>query len=131
MWPSSAHKESSGPRRMDSRESRVPESDPYRSKPAHGFREPNVTPAQQHSRRGSSLSLLSDAPIELPFEPGELIGGKYEVGELIGAGGMGYVVAAKHVDLGESVALKFLRREALAHDELVMRFATEARAAVR
>jgi serine/threonine-protein kinase len=118
---------------MDSRESRAPHSDPYRSKPAHGFREPsfNVTPAQQHQGRASSLSLLSDAPIELPFEPGEIIGGKYEVGELIGAGGMGYVVAAKHVDLGESVALKFLRREALAHDELVMRFATEARAAVR
>ena len=47
------------------------------------------------------------------------------------AGGMGFVVAAKHIDLGESVALKFLRREALVHDELMLRFATEARAAVR
>ena len=74
---------------------------------------------------------LSEKPIELPFAAGEIIGGKYEVGNLIGAGGMGFVVAARHIDLGESVALKFLRREALAHEELVMRFATEARAAAR
>ncbi|HEX3597442.1 MAG TPA: serine/threonine-protein kinase, partial [Polyangiaceae bacterium] len=85
----------------------------------------------QHYHASPSLEPLSDKPIELPFSPGEIIGGKYEVGELIGAGGMGFVVAAKHVDLRESVALKFLRREALAHEELVMRFATEARAAVR
>jgi serine/threonine-protein kinase len=78
-----------------------------------------------------SLEPLTDGPIELPFAPGDIIGGKYEIGSLIGAGGMGYVVAAKHVDLGESVALKFLRREALAHEELMLRFATEARAAVR
>src|SRR5215470_5843998 len=84
---------------------------------------------QRHA--SPSLEALTDGPIELPFTPGEIIGGKYEVGNLIGAGGMGYVVAAKHVDLGESVALKFLRREALAHEELMLRFATEARAAVR
>jgi serine/threonine-protein kinase len=84
-----------------------------------------------HSHASASLQPLSDQPIELPFAPGEIIGGKYEVGNLIGAGGMGFVVAARHIDLGESVALKFLRREALQHEELVMRFATEARAAVR
>jgi serine/threonine-protein kinase len=89
-----------------------------------------VTHAQQH-HASPSLEPLSEKPIELPFAPGEIIAGKYEVGGLIGAGGMGFVVAARHIDLGESVALKFLRREALAHEELVMRFATEARAAVR
>ncbi len=90
----------------------------------------NVSYATQR-HASPSLEPLSDAPIELPFSPGEVIGGKYEVGNLIGAGGMGFVVAAKHVDLGESVALKFLRREALVHEELMLRFATEARAAVR
>jgi serine/threonine protein kinase len=115
---------------MDSSEVRTPQSEPFRRRTAHVAKEPgvNVTSAPH---RTSSLSPLSDKPIELPFSPGEIIGGKYEVGDLIGAGGMGYVIAAKHVDLGESVALKFLRHEALAHEELVMRFATEARAAVR
>src|SRR5262245_16123903 len=133
MWPSSAHKEPPDERRMEFREGRTPHSEPFRRRTAHVTKEPgvSVTPAQHARERTSSLSPLSDKPIELPFAPGEIIGGKYEVGDLIGAGGMGFVVAAKHVDLGESVALKFLRREALAHEELVMRFATEARAAVR
>jgi serine/threonine protein kinase len=69
--------------------------------------------------------------VEMPFAAGEVIAGKYEVVGLIGSGGMGYVVAALHVELGEMVALKFLRSEALAQEELVERFAREARAAVK
>ena len=91
----------------------------------------DVTQAHQRTESPSGVGPISDQPIELPFTPGEVIGGKYEVEGLIGAGGMGYVVAAQHVELHEHVALKFLRKEALAHEELVMRFATEARAAVR
>jgi serine/threonine protein kinase len=34
--------------------------------------------------------------------------GGYEVTGVIGSGGMGIVVAAKHMQLGERVALKFL-----------------------
>ena len=44
---------------------------------------------------------------------------------------MGFVVSATHLDLGEAVALKFLRPEALVNDEIVARFAREARAAAR
>jgi serine/threonine-protein kinase len=69
--------------------------------------------------------------IELPVMPGEVIAGKYRVIQRIGQGGMGLVFSAMHLDLGERVALKFLRREALARPELVQRFATEARAAAR
>jgi eukaryotic-like serine/threonine-protein kinase len=80
----------------------------------------------------SSFALLSQsAPIQLPFAPGEVIAGKYEMIGLIGSGGMGYVVSARHIELGELVAIKFLRAEALAYDELVGRFAREARASVR
>lgn len=67
----------------------------------------------------------------MPFAPGDLIAGKYEVIKLIGTGGMGYVVSAMHVELGEVVALKFLRPEALQIEELVERFAREARAAAK
>ncbi len=67
----------------------------------------------------------------MPFAPGDLIAGKYEVIKLIGSGGMGYVVSALHVELGEVVALKFLRPEALLIEELVERFSREARAAAK
>ncbi|MFO7181304.1 MAG: protein kinase [Pseudomonadota bacterium] len=86
------------------------------------------------SDRIPSSGLVPLAPedvVELPFAPGEIIGGKYEIIGLIGTGGMGYVVSAMHVELGERVALKFLRQEALANSELVGRFAREAQAAVK
>ena len=95
-----------------------------------------VTPAKR-TNRATHLSSptsglqLSEQSIEMPFAPGDLIAGKYEVVKLIGSGGMGYVVSAMHVELGEVVALKFLRPEALQIEELVERFAREARAAAK
>jgi len=67
----------------------------------------------------------------MPFRPGDVISGKYEIIKLLGTGGMGFVVAANHVELGEKVALKFLRADCLANQELVGRFAREARASVK
>src|SRR5690349_99938 len=46
-------------------------------------------------------------------------------------GGMGVVVSARHLQLDERVALKFLLPEALEIPEAVARFAREARAAVK
>src|SRR6185369_11580875 len=62
---------------------------------------------------------------------GEILAGKFRIERVIGRGGMGVVVAATHVQLGERVALKFLLPEALHNPEAVERFAREARAAVR
>jgi serine/threonine protein kinase len=73
----------------------------------------------------------AEAPFSLPFRSGEVIGGKYQVVELIGIGGIGFVVSALHLELGEGVALKFLRPEFLSHPEAVRRFANEARSAVK
>ena len=44
---------------------------------------------------------------------------------------MGMVVAARHAQLGQRVALKFMLKEALADPGNAERFAREARAAVR
>ncbi|HEU4581980.1 MAG TPA: serine/threonine-protein kinase [Polyangiaceae bacterium] len=75
---------------------------------------------------------MEDAPqFQMPFRPGEILAGKYEVQALLGVGGIGFVVAAKHLDLGEKVALKFLRPDALSNAEAVGRFAREARASVQ
>ncbi len=61
---------------------------------------------------------------------GDIIASKYEVLQVLGAGGMGVVVAARHQQLGQRVAIKFIRGEA-AHDaNAVERFLREARAAV-
>ncbi len=79
----------------------------------------------------SGLQPLSQEPLQVPFAVGDVIAGKYEVTGLLGSGGMGYVISARHAELGEMVALKFLRPEALAHPELVERFAREARAAAK
>jgi serine/threonine protein kinase len=79
----------------------------------------------------SGLQPLSQEPLQVPFAVGDLIASKYEVTGLLGSGGMGYVISARHTELGEMVALKFLRPEALAHPELVERFAREARAAAK
>ena len=62
--------------------------------------------------------------------PGRVIGGKYVVERVIGEGGMGAILAARHEQLGQQVAIKVLRAEALGHPEAVARFLREARAAV-
>ncbi len=79
----------------------------------------------------SGLQALTQEPLQVPFVVGDIVAGKYEVTGLLGSGGMGYVISARHVELGELVALKFLRPEALPHAELVERFAREARAAAK
>jgi serine/threonine-protein kinase len=81
--------------------------------------------------QSGEMAILEQEIVETPFGPGDVIAGKYEVLNLVGTGGMGYVVSARHLELGELVALKFLRREAQANEELAERFAREARAAAR
>jgi tRNA A-37 threonylcarbamoyl transferase component Bud32 len=61
---------------------------------------------------------------------GDVLAGKYRVERVLGAGGMGVVVAAQHLQLGQRVALKFLKLEA-ASDVSVKRFVREARAAAQ
>src|SRR5579863_6155380 len=66
-----------------------------------------------------------------PVAPGDLIAGKYRVDRVLGAGGMGVVVAATHEQLDRRVALKFLQASASIRPEIVQRFLREARAAVK
>jgi serine/threonine-protein kinase len=63
--------------------------------------------------------------------PGAVLAGKYCVERILGEGGMGVVVLARHIDLDERVALKFLRQEFALHPEAAPRFLREARAAVK
>jgi serine/threonine-protein kinase len=61
---------------------------------------------------------------------GDVIADKYQVERVLGVGGMGVVLAARHLQLGQRVAIKFMV-EAFAQDaRAVERFVREARAAV-
>jgi serine/threonine-protein kinase len=64
-----------------------------------------------------------------PIAAGDLVGGRYRIGELIGEGGMGVVFEATHLGLETEVALKVIRSDLKSDAEFVMRFVNEARAA--
>jgi len=60
-----------------------------------------------------------------------LIAGKYQVEKVLGAGGMGVVVAALHLDLERRVAIKLMLPEVASHADSAARFLREGKAAVR
>ena len=65
------------------------------------------------------------------FRPGVVIADKYVVERLIGEGGLGVVVAAKHAQLEQLVAIKYLRAKALSNATVTERFVREARLAAK
>jgi eukaryotic-like serine/threonine-protein kinase len=64
-----------------------------------------------------------------PIVAGQVIGGRYLVGTLIGQGGMGLVCAATHLGLESPVAIKVIRSDLRGDAEFVERFLNEARRA--
>jgi eukaryotic-like serine/threonine-protein kinase len=78
--------------------------------------------------RGAATSDGEASLAGLPA-PGTVVGGKYRVEHLLGEGGMGVVLAAKHLELGTRVALKLLRGPRRGAHEA--RFFREAQAAAR
>src|SRR5260370_6074652 len=66
-----------------------------------------------------------------PVSPGDTLAGRYRVERIIGIGGMGVVVAARHLELDHLVAIKFLLPKVAENRDIVGRFTREARAAVR
>src|ERR1700679_934851 len=60
---------------------------------------------------------------------GQTLAGKYRVEQILGKGGMGLVLGARHIRLDEPVAIKILRASMMEVDGMVIRFLKEARAA--
>jgi serine/threonine-protein kinase len=74
---------------------------------------------------------LCSAAMDAPVRVGDVLAGKYRIERVLGAGGMGVVVAATHLQLDEPVAIKFLQPEALKDGGVVARFLREGRAAAK
>ncbi len=66
-----------------------------------------------------------------PAGPPDVIAHRYELGRVLGRGGMGEVRAGTDLALGREVAVKFLRRDLADQADLRRRFEREARAAAR
>ncbi len=67
--------------------------------------------------------------MNLPVKAGDIVGGKYTIEALLGAGGMGAVFLASHAQLRRHVAIKFLLSEAMSNPDAFARFEREAHAA--
>ncbi len=77
---------------------------------------------------------MTDTRAPTAVQPGSLIGsvlGNYRLTAEISSGGMGTVYRAEHELLGRAAAVKLLRPELTANEELVERFFNEARAATQ
>ena len=76
--------------------------------------------------------MSNSSPIpDTAIVPGSVLAGKYRVERVIGQGGMGLVVEARHIALDERIALKFLLPEYAQHPEAAPRFMREARIAAK
>ena len=70
----------------------------------------------------------SDRPA---LEPGAIVAGKYRIDGFLGAGGMGVVLSATHLELDAPVAIKVVRDDFAANEAVVSRLLFEARAVAR
>jgi serine/threonine-protein kinase len=70
---------------------------------------------------------IPEIPANLP-QKGEVIAGKYLIEDVLGAGGMGIVVAARHIGLNQRVAIKLLLHASVQVPEAAERLIREARA---
>ncbi len=61
-----------------------------------------------------------------PLQPGQVLAGKYRIERVLGSGGMGIVVAARHLQMKHRVALKLLQPEGPVAPEAVARLLREA-----
>lgn len=77
---------------------------------------------------GTPAPAAQDLSSDETFE-GQVVGGKYKVGRLIGSGGMGTVWLGHHEQLNTRLAIKFIRPQFAERPDARRRFEIEARAA--
>ncbi len=68
-------------------------------------------------------------PIAVGTQVGRVLGGRYQLDQCIGSGGMGEIYRARRLHIGDTVAVKVLRPDVIENDKTRQRFYREARAA--
>jgi serine/threonine protein kinase len=71
--------------------------------------------------------MASDPDRDAPVREGDVLAGRYRVERVLAAGGMGIVVAARHMQLNQRVAVKVLTHN-VGSTQAIARFLTEAKA---
>ncbi len=88
-------------------------------------------PSQISVATGGSFPEMDSRRSFLKGLPGLRIADRYEVARILGEGGMGVVVEARHLELEQQVAIKFMFPEFMGHEVLSARFSREAKIAAR
>ena len=78
---------------------------------------------------GAANEMKEPGALPVRFQPGDVIAAKYQVQRIVGTGGMGVVLQATHLQLGQSVAIKLLNVDEATRAEATVRFLREGRAA--
>jgi eukaryotic-like serine/threonine-protein kinase len=79
----------------------------------------------------SAVASQRDGAVASGPQPLEVIAGKYRLERVLGAGGMGAVYLATHLELDSKVAVKFVHATIFQHPVVSARFLREARAVVQ
>jgi serine/threonine protein kinase len=95
---------------------------------AHGVLEDTDRPRDRSSRGGSPVVTEPEDLVLSALDEGGVVAGKYLVERRLGSGGMGIVIAARHVELDQRVAIKVLHRRG---EAATARFLREARTCAR
>ncbi|MDX2032385.1 MAG: SUMF1/EgtB/PvdO family nonheme iron enzyme [Blastocatellia bacterium] len=81
---------------------------------------------------GAEFSTISGATLPLQAigaQVGRVLGGRYQLDQVIGSGGMGEIYRARRLHIGDTVAVKILRADVVENEKSRQRFYREARAA--
>ncbi|MEY2936210.1 MAG: hypothetical protein RL033_6959 [Pseudomonadota bacterium] len=86
--------------------------------------------AAAHDQTGGLFAPQSHTFSPDDYAVGQVLQGRFRIEHVIGVGSMGVVLAARHLELDERVAIKFIRAEMQRVPGVMQRFAREAKAAV-
>ena len=79
-----------------------------------------LVPPSPNRRQASGLFVSAAV-----LQPGDVLGGRYEILQLLGEGGMGAVYKARDRELDRFIALKLIRPELAASPAILARFKQE------